>query len=145
MKRTPLARGSSRLKRRTPLRRSRRSPEEFARIYGSLEFLFYVSVALLCPVCGREGPEWAHMKTGGKGRKADVEYGTVLCRDCHVFGPGAQHTVGWPEFKRRHPSVDFRLVGVRALEAFEGPSGQAFVALAKADGRFERWATRGGV
>lgn len=128
--------------RRKPLRPKPRSPEEFARIYGSLEFIFYVHTLLLCPVCGAEDPEWAHTKNGGAGRKGDVRHGSVLCADCHRFGPGAQHTVGWPEFRRRHPHIDFDLAGLRALEAFETPEVQAWLELQKADGTYERWLER---
>lgn len=119
-----------------------RSAEEFARIYRSPEFVFYVHMLLLCPVCGAEGPQVAHMTNGGMGRKADVEESTILCGDCHTVGPRAQHRIGWPAFRREHARVDFELVGQRALEAFESPEIQAWVDLKKSDGTFARWLDR---
>lgn len=123
-------------------RRKERSPEEFARIYRSPEFVFYVHVLLLCPVCGAENPQVAHLTNGGIGRKADVEQSTILCEDCHTKGPRAQHRIGWPAFKREHRRIDFELVGQRALEAFETPEVQQWVDLMKADGTFDRWVER---
>lgn len=159
-RRTPLSRGESRLERRTPLargeaelarrtelkrgrrlRRKRRSAEEFARIYYSPEFIFFCHAMLLCCVCGAPDPEWAHMESGGMGRKADAVHGAPLCAGCHRLGPGSYHA-GADTFKRRHKRIDFALTGRRAIEAFEDPEVQAWIELMKADGTYERWLRR---
>jgi hypothetical protein len=118
-----------------------RSPKEFARIYRGPEFVFFCKAVLLCATCGEERPDFAHRPNGtaGTGRKGDAEGGVPLCRRCHDH----QHDLGWPAFERLHDDVNFGLVSRRALERFESPDGQAYVALCKADGRFDAW-LRGG-
>lgn len=124
-----------------PIRPKPRSPEEFARIYRSHEFIFFVKAVLLCTTCGEEYPEFAHRPNGtsGTGRKGDAEGGVPLCPRCHRH----QHEIEWPAFERLHSDISFDLASQRALERFESPEGRDFIALAKADGRFDAW-LRGG-
>ena len=129
------------IRRRRRLRPKPRSAEEFARIYHSESFLFYVHTLLLCCVCGAEDPQWAHTKSGGTGRKADVIHGAPLCADCHLFGPRSWHQ-GAKSFMRRHAHIDFTLTGPRAIEAFEEPEVQAWIELMKSDGTFDAWLRR---
>ncbi len=72
---------------RSPLKKWRRKPSEFARIYGSKARVAWFK-ALRCAWCEMVGEPFdselsdnAHTVTGGKGRKADHETIIPLCRE----------------------------------------------------------------
>lgn len=88
-RKTPLRRGArgAGLKplkptRSSPIKRKKRSPREFARVYGSEERVLWVQ-SLPCCRCGRRPSENAHTENGGRGRKADSPTVAPLCRPCH--------------------------------------------------------------
>lgn len=69
----------ARVKRRNAKRRKR----EWLRAYGSPERCDFVS-SLPCVGCRVEGNcENVHIKSGGKGRKADARFIVPGCHDCH--------------------------------------------------------------
>lgn len=140
---TPLARGGSELKRSGPperrrrLRRKRRTAEEFVRIYGGPERVWFFHHALRCAVCGAR-PEVAHLGNEGLGRKSHYTLTVPLCSTHHVLGADSLHALRPKRFERRH-NLNLRLIARRAQEAFEGPAGQAMIELARADGTLDRW------
>lgn len=143
---TPLARGGSEIarsgppKRRKRLRRKRRSAEEFGRVYGGPERVWFFHHCLRCAVCGAE-PEVAHLGNEGLGRKSHHTLTVPLCSTHHILGADSLHVLGPKRFEKRH-DLRLRLIARRAQEAFEGPAGQAMIALAKEDGSYERWLRR---
>lgn len=78
---TRLPRATKPIARSKPVPKKKRTPSEFARIYGSKARVAWVK-ALPCAACGYAGPvlrENAHTKTGGVGRKADARWVAPLC------------------------------------------------------------------
>jgi len=73
-RRTPLA--------RSPMKRGKRKPSEFARIYGSKERVAWVK-ALPCIICTNRPCENAHTESGGMARKAGYATIVPLCRIHH--------------------------------------------------------------
>lgn len=63
-------------------RQRERAEREWHRAYGSDCRVRYVR-ALPCVFCGATPSVNAHIKTGGKGRKADARYIVPACADCH--------------------------------------------------------------
>jgi len=93
--------------RRQSVKRKPRSPEEYARIYGSKARVAFVK-SLGCVYCTALSPFFglatagrsdnAHTVSGGKGRKADYTTIIPLCRNHHRMydehrGPLANQTV----------------------------------------------------
>ena len=82
------ASGQPSLKRSGRPKPKRRSKADRERIYGTDEHIAFVK-SLPCGACGWIGAsEFAHVKTGGMGRKADARYGAPLCgpHPIHAFG-----------------------------------------------------------
>ena len=87
MKRSPLRRGTKRIKARNAKRRT----SEFARCYRSKRYLRHIH-AHPCYACGKHGEtDAAHGESGGMGYKAGWETLLPLCRRCHT----KQHQSGW--------------------------------------------------
>lgn len=111
MKRTPLQR-TRQIKRgkqlvKSRIKRKRRKPSEFARIYGSKARVEWVK-RLPCVVCGERPCDNAHIVTGGMGRKADADKIVPLCGEqvegwifdkvcCHRM----LHVLGVETFQKR--------------------------------------------
>ena len=106
MKRTPLARGTKRMK-RTAIKHKARKPSEFARIYGSRERVGAIK-ALRCYACGKESAENAHTGSGGMGRKAGWETIVNLGPNCHTLGKFSLHKLGSVELFDAHHGTDLR-------------------------------------
>ena len=140
MRRTELKRGDSRLERRTrvnPVNRKRRD-KEWARAYGSIERVFYVSTCMCCAVesCTNYGDNHnAHIETGGMSRKADADRVVPLCPRHH-----AEHHTGAEMFVECY-GIDLNTAALETQRAWE-IYGADVVARAKADGRFQRWIDR---
>ena len=121
------------MKRANPARRAK----EWARAYGSLERVYYISNHLACSVdyCFSRDIVNAHTETGGAGRKADAETVIPLCNLHH-----AEYHKGAKTFVARY-GID--LFGYAAdTEMFWQLYGPDVVARAKADGRYARWLAR---
>lgn len=132
--------------RRTPLKRRKRvnpvNPErrerEWARAYGSLERVYYVSTALGCvvPDCHDSGPmENAHVETGGTGRRADADRVVPMCERHH-----AEHHRGRLTFAEKY-GLDLD-VSARLTETQWQLYGEDVIARAKKSGAYARWLAR---
>ena len=84
-----------------PKSKSQKIQDRWEKHFNSREFVEFVS-QLPCEKCGqvyRYGNHVHHEPP--KGRGGTWETVVALCPDCHVFGPGARHTVGpvtfWPK------------------------------------------------
>ena len=84
-----------------PKTNAARRRKEWARAYGSKERVAFVK-SLPCATChATEGIENAHIRTGGKGRKADYVAIVPLCRS-NSYGEGCHnylHRVGRASFE----------------------------------------------
>lgn len=90
MKRTPLKRKTKLVAKRVPRKKKDRSPNEFARVYGSTRRVEFVK-ALPCISCSATPCENAHIRGGGVGRKSGYADIVPLCPACHRL----QHQKGW--------------------------------------------------
>lgn len=86
---------------RKAVRKSKRKPSEFARIYGSKARVEWVkSLPCSAPRCGFEHwtVEGHHIETGGTGYKADYTKIIPLCSQHHRF----LHDIGRESFEARY-------------------------------------------
>lgn len=118
-------------------RDAERKAREFARKYGSLERVWFVSQVLLCAASGERGDnENAHAVGGGVGRKADYTTVLPLSPDHHR----ELHRIGAESFEHKY-GINLEEAAA-ATELAWLTSGTDIVARAKADGRYERWLKR---
>lgn len=114
MRKTPLRSRSAPLRSREPARgkpikRKKRTPSEFARIYGSKERVAWVK-SLGCIVCLGIAPVFyvatrgtshnAHTANGGRGRKADYTTIVPLCASHHRCFDEHQHPLDTDEARQ---------------------------------------------
>jgi hypothetical protein len=86
--------GAPRGMKRSRLRPKKRSPEEYARIYGSRARVEWVK-AQPCVVCGNLPSENAHTVNGGLSRKGDYQTIIPLCRFDHRLSHGVNGGWSW--------------------------------------------------
>lgn len=97
MKRSPMKprtrplRSTTRVK---PVNRARRT-REWIRAYGSIERVNFVAGRDCCACAYGKHCENHHVRTGGKGRKADARWIAPLCWVCHR----ELHTIGRTAFE----------------------------------------------
>ena len=117
-----------------------RKAREFARKYGSIERVFYISECLACAVPGcNAGPQDnAHTQTGGTGRKADSTTVIPLCTG--MYGHHAEWHKGDKTFCELY-GLDPDKAAADTEESWT-LYGDEVVARAKADGRFDAWLER---
>lgn len=123
MKETPLRPG---LPRRTaPLKRSRikRRPKSKAtmeRTHGTVEHREWIK-RQPCVVCGRTPSDAAHLKSGGTGRKDDVERTVPMCSNVVPAGYEGHHTeydAGKQSFRAKYAHLDLEQLAAEHAARF---------------------------
>ncbi len=118
MSKLPFARGklAVALQRGKQLRRKRRKPSEFDRVYGGALRVRWQK-ARNCDFCGASPPtEMAHITNGGMGRKANACYTVSACRPCHHE---LDHGIGKKGMERMH-NISLRELAAAVDDEYHG-------------------------